>query len=419
MSLKKICLGLIGLAFAAQMLSACGGDDAGIYVVGYVYDGATGARITAYSLNVKVRKDDIKAKVEGDGRYVVGPIPPFQDYTVVITSAGYRAFRSTNAAFTIPNDATLLDPTKKEQPVDQTYFADAYLMPDSLQVAETFIDVRFDDDATKKPTGKVLLRPVRNFALGQDPSQLSAIQGESRVFTNDEDLQGKSISKDFMDGKITLAAGELLYGVVYVVTIFQVENYAPFDSGGENPNNGGDPLLAGQQLYKQYYIEPQTKAPLAIDTFTKPADCVPSTTMPSSISVTFNYPIEFNTSASNSDTYIEGSMQIDSPDANTNFTYTALKSTGSRGVTLEITDKTLKITFDPTMGLQTSDDPLRCYKYNYSYGYPYGLYNVYLQEKGRASNYNTIGQMLNTLTGGETTSFLCRGTNEACVLDDN
>src|SRR4051812_26111670 len=88
-------------AVIALPLTGCGsGDDnnpqaAGqgkhdVYFNGYVYDGADGSRLQGYTLEVQYRDAIMPGTVAPDGRYQLGPIPVFQDYTISITANGYR-----------------------------------------------------------------------------------------------------------------------------------------------------------------------------------------------------------------------------------------------------------------------------------------------------------------------------------------
>src|SRR5215204_4152890 len=73
-----------------------------VYFAGYVYDGASGARLTQYTVEGAVRDAKQPGTLDTEGRYALGPFGIWQDYTIVILADGYRFFRSNNAGIDLP-----------------------------------------------------------------------------------------------------------------------------------------------------------------------------------------------------------------------------------------------------------------------------------------------------------------------------
>src|SRR6186713_2130786 len=95
-------LGLLTLL--ASSAFACSVDrtqsvTAGYYFTGWVYDGVSNDRLgdgndDGYDLHVTFGKDTLHASVNDEtGRFWVGPVEPFHDYTITIDAGGdYRPF---------------------------------------------------------------------------------------------------------------------------------------------------------------------------------------------------------------------------------------------------------------------------------------------------------------------------------------
>jgi hypothetical protein len=87
------------------------------YFTGRVYDGVSLARVTDYTMRLEYFDRVLAAIVSSDGRYVIGPLLPNADYSIVIESDDYRSFLSHNLRITT-NAAT--------PPLTSQYF-DAFL----------------------------------------------------------------------------------------------------------------------------------------------------------------------------------------------------------------------------------------------------------------------------------------------------
>ena len=70
--------------------------------------------------------------------------------------------------------------------------------------------------------GSIRLRPTRPLSI-QD--QAAGVTGQ--VWANDQDMLAAVHSRDFADGMVSFAPDELVYGVTYQVTVYDVDGYQP------------------------------------------------------------------------------------------------------------------------------------------------------------------------------------------------
>ena len=82
---------------AAAALVGCAGDEETtgqhqIWFMGSVFDGASGAVLTAYDITLVYGQHRVKGTVDAAGRYVVGPLPAWNDYGIEI-GAGLGVFK--------------------------------------------------------------------------------------------------------------------------------------------------------------------------------------------------------------------------------------------------------------------------------------------------------------------------------------
>ena len=83
-------------AIVAAAALGCAGDEETkgqhqIWFMGSVFDGASGAVLTAYDITLVYGKNRVKGTVDAAGRYVVGPLPAWNDYGIEMarpTTAG-------------------------------------------------------------------------------------------------------------------------------------------------------------------------------------------------------------------------------------------------------------------------------------------------------------------------------------------
>jgi hypothetical protein len=201
--------------------TACGSDDSapaaapppiGYSFSGRVYDGVTGEQLTRYTASLDYADTTLPASVDSAGVYYVGALPGGNDFTVEVDGMNYRPFLSHNAQ---------LPPTG----VDVSYYYDAYLFPaDVLSPAATLTITA--PDGTTPLAGNVSLRPTGSSSLYASPTdQPAGVPGQ--VWVNDEDLQAGAVSAAFTSGTVTLAQGQLVYGVTYAVTVYGVAGLQP------------------------------------------------------------------------------------------------------------------------------------------------------------------------------------------------
>lgn len=399
-------------ASAALALAACGGDTITFvvdlpasheaYFAGYVYDGAIGARLQQYKLEAHYRDKKLEGAVAEDGRFLVGPLDPFSDYTITITADGYRLFRSHNARVGLPPELANSDAIT-EVPTKQTFFYDAYVFPSDLPSPEVSFVFRGLDEE-EKLAGKLRLRPASQSSLQSEPEQAPAgvsheqppPEGSNtpvlvqQLWTNDEDLQGLPLTREFVDSRFVLEAGELVYGVSYSVDVYDVDGYQPHKST----------LRAGFVADTTLSLTPEVTAPLdmlddTVDTCQAPES--PSDTKTAVVTLTFNKDIELGDtsypggalealddgfSITVSDTDFDKIKNELAPDDG--------EGTQNRGVELAISGKTLTLSFNPSKGLATSDpdDQFQSVRYGL-------LQHIFVQPKARPHLAAPLSKFLN------------------------
>lgn len=350
----------------------CGGDDSSpaapgapvheVYFVGQVYDGATGTRLTGYQLNVRYRDQTLSAEVGPDGRFVVRKMPAFQDYTVEILADNYRAFRSHNSMVLPP--AARGD---RDYDTAQTLYYDAYLFPSNLVSPAITMNVRKGTSTGDPAAGKMRVRPTSASSLADTPQEIPAGVGV-QLWSNDEDLQAKPIARDFTDGRITLAAGELVYGVRYLLSIYEVAGYQPFEGT----------VTAGVDGTKTLVLQDESADPIALVNQTaslcKPPTA-PTETQAASVSFEFNQNIELSTSSypGGHAEQIDDQLLISSTNTNADLNVNTLandlsSSVQERGTVLTVNGKTLTVAWNANQGLATKDpgDTITLVRWNLS-----------------------------------------------------
>src|SRR5262249_14424743 len=100
--------------------------------------------------------------------------------------------------------------------------------PAGLKAPAVQLSVHKDSAMGELASGRVRIRPTSESLLADTRAEQPAGVG-NQIWENDEDLQAKSIDKDFTNGEINLAEGELVYGVHYLVSIYDVDGYQPFE----------------------------------------------------------------------------------------------------------------------------------------------------------------------------------------------
>jgi hypothetical protein len=316
------------------------GDD--YYFNGMVYDGATGARLTAYGVTLQYFNRTYTGKVDAAGRYFLGPLRPNNDYTIGIQSDGYRSFLSHNALRPVPKPGE-----------GESLFYDAYLFPTALAAPDAKFSVALEG-STDLPSGSIRLRPTSGSILDSDPSEQPAGVG-NQVWGNDEDLQFGSVDVPFSKGQVTVPGDQLVYGVSYAVTVYGVSGYevltAAYQSGLDS---GTVPLVLGKQQ----------ETALSLVSRSDNQDPDPS----GAFVMVFNKPVEIyppGTEAA-AGLAIDDALSISPIDGDADGDLNTLNAvSASRGVTVTATGTQVKIVWDKTTALTHQDptDPVTAVTY--------------------------------------------------------
>jgi hypothetical protein len=289
------------MTLATLCFSACDSDDEeaivaitqhGIFFVGYVFDGSSDRRLATAeiaSVTIRYRDQTIATVVEPDGRFVAtAPLPTWQDYTVTIDATGFRRFVSHNPGIDVPAALAMTDGLAGTS-TEQTFHFEARLFPTALVAPAFSITVTQSDalssmPAPAPPAGNAIFRPTGPSLLERQTSQAG-----TRLWFNDEDLSTRTVNKTFTGGKIDITAGELLYGVTYDLTIFNVPGYQPSSAGSNR-------IVAGSVGGRTIKLEKALQDPLQILSIDA-AECMPPAgtlaDFGARISVTFNQNVEF------------------------------------------------------------------------------------------------------------------------------
>lgn len=384
---------LVVLAVAGVTGVGCSGDepvapDHTVYFVGNVYDGATGERLAKAALteiSIQYRDKTIKVTIDDAGRFVsANPLPTWQDYTVTIQAAGYRPFVSRNPGFEVPASLAGMSSGLAEISTTQTFTFDAYLFPTAVKSPAATLAVNLLDAATGLPVlgmaaGTVRFRPtaVSAVQVGARDTAGGAPRASRRVWLNDEDLLTKTLTRPFTEGKVALAEGEVSYGVVYELSIYDVDGYVPYVSdGAANPH-----YAAGTVATRAIQLARGTRDALKLLGSSGCTLPLPTAATPGAkLTLTFSEPVELVGTA-----YAE-----DVDDA------VAVQTNGScplkadvdpamleHGTKVELAGATLTFSFTPTAGLTESTATLPCLPPTAILGVSYGnLGRIFVQPVG-------------------------------------
>ncbi|MDX2021268.1 MAG: hypothetical protein SF187_13590 [Deltaproteobacteria bacterium] len=365
-------LGITGLLLAIT-LAGCNsetpsGDDHKVFFAGYVYDGASGARLTKAQLtgvSIKYREKVIVADIEADGRFLTKtPLPTWQDYSVYIAAAGFRPFVSQNPGIDVPASVAMTDGLVAGS-TTQTFVMEARLFPVALKAPKVTLTIDQADFASLPPgtprvAGQVRFAPRSLSFLEASPSTSSS-SVRTRRWLNDEDLNNQSITKPFVDGLLEVAEGELVYGVSYEVTVFNVPGY--------QAKAFPDLLIAGQVASRTFVLSKEQKDPLRI-LATNVDTCLPpagnSTEFGAAIFLDFNEPIEFvsATAAEDIDNGITvgptGPLTYPQTGSYCSLRPSASSTVQERGSKATIAASRLTLSFNPSIGLATGTISFPC-----------------------------------------------------------
>jgi hypothetical protein len=236
------------------------GDEHEVFFVGYVYDGATGARLRKdqiTAISVKFRNNVIATEVEADGRFVTKTaLPTWQDYAVSIAAVGYRPFVSMNSGLDVPASVSMTDGLVSGK-TTQTFQMEARLFPVALRAPKAVLTIEQSDALTAD-----MPLPRANGQVRLTPRSLSVLENlekdtrSLRRWYNDEDLQNQTLTKAFAEGTLEIAEGELVYGVAYDIAVFGVTGYQPMQFK--------EPFVAGQVASRTLVLPKEQKDPLRL-----------------------------------------------------------------------------------------------------------------------------------------------------------
>jgi hypothetical protein len=331
-----------------------------VFFVGRVYDGATGERLTSYNISLEYLTTTVTGTVDGNGYYNVGPLPPYQDFTITISSASYRSFMSHNAMYKDPGTKTQV-----------SYYYDAYLFPKSLQSPAVTFNINGTGTEAALPTGFVRLQPtLPSETYGLTPAGVDVAGGAptNQVWQNAQDLQASTFSGMFNAGSIAIPAGALVYGVAYDVTIFGVDGFAEYDSAAT-----GKTFISGVDGDQSYTLTPLIQTPLAL--VFNSASQAGVLTPDYSLTLVFNQPIMADAALDPNGLtfFLNEQFSITSPHVDTTGMGNVLNAppetrmpSDFAGVNFSISGNTLKLTWSQSSGLMTKDpgDPI----YSVTYG---------------------------------------------------
>jgi hypothetical protein len=379
-------LAVVAALAVGGFAAGCKNDDGDganheIWFMGSIYDGATSMVLFDYDISLVYGTTTVKGKVDRDtGRYTLGPLPAWNDYGVVISQGGYRAFTSYNSMIAPPTPP----PASQQSDVytahtTQTLDFDAYLFPDTLQASALTVNITKADPNAAAAAGSIRLRPS-TLPVIQD--QAAGVTGQ--VWSNDQDILSGVVNSDFSGGTITIDPGTLVYGVTYQVTVYNVEGYQP----------GTTTVRAG--LQDSVIVNLTTSAsPLVLVSSTATA-CKPygtSTTVQATAQVTFTFNTsmieDVTTSAGKGPEVLDNGLTLSTLMGATLKT-SASTAVQERGSQFLLNGNTLTIQFNPAAGITTqyANDTITYVLYN-------NLSSIMLQPTGHPE----LVKSLSTLTG--------------------
>ncbi len=360
--------------------------DTARYFSGRIYDGVSLGRLTDYGIRLEYFDRSIPGTVDASGRYFVGPLLANADYSIVVEAEGYRSFLSHNERIADDSDDAM----------SSLYF-DAFLYPEGVATAGATCRVRLSD-STDLPSGFMRFAPRSSSSLLDDDAELpvgvESTDSGRQLWSNDEDLQQRSVVLPFENGEVGLQSGQLVYGVNYAVTIYGVS--------GHEVLNGS--YVAGVDADRSWVLNPLADPEIALTALsTDSLNPTPS----GQLEMRFNQPIAFDPSVNLATIQraINDNFSIYSPDADGDSNFNTLVDAGSltppvapgyRGISVQIDGDQLILSWNSNTALANvdADDPI----VSVSYG---GLGSVLLAS-GSAQNPSSVA--LSTLLGSGSSS---------------
>jgi hypothetical protein len=246
-------LGLLTLLAASAF--ACSVDrtqdvSTGYYFTGWVYDGVTNDRLgdgndDGYDLFVTYAKDTVNASMGDSGRFWVGPVEPFHDYTITIDAGeSYRPFYA--------SQSFLVGAARGAEGMQSQLF-EAFLFPSPDVLPSPPLTLTLQTPDGVPLNGQLRVTP--NNDVGESVLNLQGdIDGsvDGQVWENDADRKFETVVVDVEDGVVSFGEGDLVYGVEYEGTVFAAEGYAlqsfTFRSGVTDDQTVVLPRLTEQPL---------------------------------------------------------------------------------------------------------------------------------------------------------------------------
>jgi hypothetical protein len=353
--------------------------------VGHVYDGASGTRLDGYAISGLAGTTSFEGTVDA-GRFALGDLSVWDDYTVIIVASGYRPFQSHNARVGLPPNSEGIATTTTHQ----TLHFDAYLFPTSLEAPAVTFNITTAQGA--QPSGAIRLRPISSSLLADEPVETpSGVPGQ--LWTNDEDLLASSFNQSFSGGEASFDAGKLVYGVTYQIDIYDVVGFQPLT----------DFYTAGVEGNKTIELVEELTEPLAVVT-SNHGSCMPpagpTSTSGAVVTIAFNQDIEAHDGGypGGPAEALDDGLSMTSPDANSDTIVNSLHGDVSdnaqeRGVTLGFAGNLLTISWNPSVGLATVDpgDPITQVVYS-------GLANAIVRRVGAPSSAASLAALLGITT---------------------
>jgi len=242
--------------------------------------------------------------------------------------------------------------------------------------------------------------------VGAADSIMGAPRASRRVWANDEDLLTQTLIKTFTNGKVDFAMGELLYGVQYEVSIYDVNGYQPTVLSGA----GG--IVAGAVLSKTIQLVKVLRDPLRITANTATMCTPPSptaTTPGAQIVLTFSENIEAVGTTFAEDVDVGLSIVTTPPFNVCPLKLNADPTKQERGSSVAISGMTMTFAFNPSVGLTDGMGGLVCTAPASITSVTYGnLSAIVLQPVGDPSRKRNLAQMLQELSPSTlSTSLVC------------
>jgi hypothetical protein len=361
-------LGLLTLLASSAL--ACSVDrtqsvSTGYYFTGWVYDGVSNDRLgdtedDEYRIWASFGRETHEGSVNPEtGRFWLGPIEPFHDYTISIDAGeNYRPFYASQS---------FLVGAARGANGQQSQLFEAFVFPspDVLPSPPLTFTIQTPDGTL--PNGKIRVTP--NNDVGESVLNLQGdIEGsvDGQVWENDADRKFATVLADVEDGVVSFAEGALVYGVEYEATVFAAEGYTlqsfTFRSGVTDDQTVVLPRLTEQAL-----------AIVSNSTLTDEDGLDENAT----IVLTFNQEIELSSLFTLESVIesIDDGFSIVSPDADGDGESNALiisddeDDVQERGVSFEISGNTLTFTWErdeSNFETQDEDDPIARATYDVS-----------------------------------------------------